>query len=131
MHLARILATGGETPSLRGLLDNEEKYLGDEELTKDLPWGLVDDDDDDDSGNKDAGEGTLAKKAFVKYQTATSMLWGALREQEKQNFHSLAEKWRTERPPPEERQKCVPTSRENAYIFLTMVSPRLAEKYAA
>ncbi|KAH6884719.1 hypothetical protein BKA70DRAFT_1078916, partial [Coprinopsis sp. MPI-PUGE-AT-0042] len=102
LYLARVLATGGTEPSLRALIDDEERFLAEEDITADLPWGVLDDDDDDGTGE---GDLSPAKRVFAKYQVATSLLWTALMEDEKQVYHDLAEKWKSERPPVEERQK--------------------------
>ncbi|KAH6904730.1 hypothetical protein BKA70DRAFT_1226588 [Coprinopsis sp. MPI-PUGE-AT-0042] len=100
MFLAKVLWFEADEPDLRKLLDFEDKVIGqDEQGLDDLAWAAVDSDDEDAGGSK------ARTGPFSKYQTATTLLWNELTDQEKDTYHGTAAKWKLERLPEEERQR--------------------------
>ncbi|KAH6908104.1 hypothetical protein BKA70DRAFT_1054813, partial [Coprinopsis sp. MPI-PUGE-AT-0042] len=102
MFVAKALWSEAKLPSMRKLLDKEDQVISrDNQGLDEMAWEGLDEDADDD------GDGETGKKSkpFSKYQAATTLLWNALTEAERDSFRLMAEKWRLERPPLEERRR--------------------------
>ncbi|KAH6867626.1 hypothetical protein BKA70DRAFT_1452844 [Coprinopsis sp. MPI-PUGE-AT-0042] len=104
-YLSRLLAQGADHPEPRDLLDDKAEYVGNDGDDGLEEWAAIELNKDDDTVGHDT------KDTFTKYQTATTLLFNALSDEEKAYFKKLATRW-NEKPPIDEQL-------------------RLAQKYAA
>ncbi|EAU83219.2 hypothetical protein CC1G_11680 [Coprinopsis cinerea okayama7 len=135
LHIARLLVDNAPLPDLRGLIDQEERILPSETKEFQWIPDDDEEEDEEGAGNLDVleeeeeeveeeeeeGEGSTSRdgklgvskkpskapmpKAFHKYQTATTLLWETLTDDERHYYHTTAEKWRSQGPPLAEQRR--------------------------
>ncbi|EAU89885.2 hypothetical protein CC1G_07037 [Coprinopsis cinerea okayama7 len=105
MYLARVLASGPNPniPNLRDLYEDPDLVIPPNETHTDLLPPESDEEDDEADDDDDDG---VPATPFTKYQTATTLLWGALTEAERAQYTTKAEEWRMQGPPLEEKLRC-------------------------
>ncbi|EAU86505.2 hypothetical protein CC1G_10227 [Coprinopsis cinerea okayama7 len=98
VFLAKILAASPNPniPDLRDLYEDPDLVIPPDQSIEDF---LPDDAHSDD-------DSAPTTSPFAKYQTATSLLWGALDEAERADYAAKAKQWKEQGPPLEEKLRC-------------------------
>ncbi|EAU80271.1 hypothetical protein CC1G_13284 [Coprinopsis cinerea okayama7 len=112
-HLAKLILANLPLPDLRRLLDDEDAVIKEDlgstpEEKIELPEDFDEEDDDHESEPPAPANGRVPTP-FWKFPHATTLLWSVLTEKEKNHYEHLADEWRSEGPPQEEKRKLVQT----------------------